>query len=148
MRNLLIIGAHPDDETFFAGGTIAKYAGEGTRVSIVCATRGERGATANLCSIEELPKFREKELRDAAGILGVEDIQLLPYEDQKLAEAPIEEIRRYLVEAIRKTRPQIVITFDPNGTNQHPDHVAISRFTLDAIAAAADRRWYPEIASP
>lgn len=145
MRKLLIIGAHPDDETFFAGGTIAKYADEGTSVSVICATRGERGATGDVCSIEELPRVREAELRDAMQILGVEETYFLPYEDQKLAGAPVEEIRRQLVEVIRKTRPQIVITFDPNGANQHTDHMAISRFASDALAAAADQRWYAEL---
>jgi LmbE family N-acetylglucosaminyl deacetylase len=84
-------------------------------------------------------------MRDAMRVLGVKEIYFLPYEDQKLGEASIEEIRRQLVEVIRKTRPQIVITFDPNGGNQHPDHIAISRFTSDAVAAAADGRWYPEV---
>ena len=148
MRSLLIVGAHPDDETFFAGGTLAKYAENGTRVSIVCATRGERGSTAGLCSIEELPQVREQELRDVARILGADNVYFLDYEDQKLSAAPIEEVRRQLVEVIRETRPQIVITFDPNGANQHTDHLAISHFTSDAIAAAADHRWYPEIRSP
>lgn len=139
------MGAHPDDETFFAAGTIAKYAEEGTRVAVACATRGERGATANLCSIEDLPKIREAELRDAMNILGVEDLHILPYQDQKLTEAPVEEIRQELVRVIRATRPQIVITFDPNGANLHTDHMAISRFTSDALAAAADKRWYQEL---
>ena len=145
MRRLLFIGAHPDDETFFAAGTIAKYTSEGARVSVVCATRGERGSTADVCTIEELPRVREAEMRDAMRILGVSETYFLPYEDQKLVEAPIEDIRRQLVEAIRKERPQVVITFDPNGANQHTDHVAISRFAMDAVAAAADARWYPEL---
>ncbi len=145
MRTLLFIGAHPDDETFFAAGTLAKYAEEGTRVAVACATRGERGATADLCSIEDLPRIREAELRDAMHILGVADVHILPYEDQKLAEAPVDEVRRQLVEVIRATRPQIVITFDPNGANLHTDHMAISRFTSEALAAAADERWYPEL---
>ncbi len=148
MRTLLFIGAHPDDETFFAAGTIAKYVSEGTRVSVVCATRGERGATADLCSIEELPGVREAEMRDAMQVLGVAEIYFLPYEDQKLADAPLPEIREHLVAAIRKERPQILITFDPNGANQHADHMAISRFTSDAVAAAADGRWYPDAGDP
>jgi LmbE family N-acetylglucosaminyl deacetylase len=144
MDGLLLILAHPDDETFFAGGAIARYASANVRVGLVCATRGERGATGNLCSIEELPRVREGELRDAARILGVRDLSLLPYQDQKLWAAPADEIRRYIVTAIRAQRPRIVITFDPNGANQHSDHIAISRFAMDAIAAAADPRWYSE----
>jgi N-acetylglucosamine malate deacetylase 2 len=145
VRSLLYLGAHPDDEVFFAGGTLARYAEDGTNVSVICATRGERGATADLCSIEELPKVREAELIEAMRVLGVSDVHFLPYEDQKLASASSDEIRRHLVGLIRQIRPEIVITFDPEGANQHPDHMAISRFASDAAPAAADPRWYPEL---
>jgi|SRR5581483_5325554 len=148
MRRLLFIGAHPDDETFFAAGTLAKCVEEQVRVAVICATRGERGSTADLCTIEKLPSVREAEMRHAMQILGVQGLHFLPYEDQKLASAPVEEIRRQLVEIIRKERPDVVITFDPNGTNQHTDHVAISRFALDALAAAGDPRWFPDLGSP
>lgn len=148
MRSLLIIGAHPDDESFFAAGAIAKYVDERARVTVVCATRGERGATGNLCAVEELPSVREQELRDAMNILGVRDLRVLDYKDQQLASAPANEIRRALVAAIRDTRPQVVITFDPNGVNLHSDHIAISRFTSDAAAAATDPRWFPELGAP
>jgi LmbE family N-acetylglucosaminyl deacetylase len=90
---------------------------------------------------------REAELRDAAGLLGAE-VTLLDYEDQKLCDAPTEQIRAELVSAIRKLKPEVVVTFDPNGFNRHPDHVAISRFTMDAVAAAADARWVPETGDP
>ena len=62
-----------------------------------------------------------------------------------LAAAPVDTIRRQLVEVIRAVRPQVVVTFDPNGSNLHPDHVAISRFASDAVAAAGDARWFPEL---
>src|SRR5215510_12363559 len=102
MRSLLILVAHPDDESFFAAGTMAKYAEDGVRMAIVCGTRGERGATSNLCSVEELPRVREAELREAARLLGVDDVELLPYEDQKLGAAPAEAVRRHIVQAIRR----------------------------------------------
>lgn len=143
-RSILFCYAHPDDESFFAAGTIAKYARAGDAVSVVCATRGQRGATGGLCSIEELPVVREAELRSAAKILGVRHLTVLDYEDQKLSAAPPDDMRRHLVRAVREIRPQIVITFDPNGANRHPDHMAISGFTLDAVAAAADPRWDPQ----
>lgn len=146
VEGLLFILAHPDDETWFAG-TIAKYAAAGAAVTLVCATRGERGSTAGLCSIEELPRVREAEVRAAARIIGISRVEILPYEDQKLSHAPPDEVRRRLVEVIRSTRPAIAVTFDPNGANQHPDHVAISRFAADAISCAADARWYPEAGS-
>ena len=144
MRSLLFILAHPDDETFFAAGTIAKYTAAGVRIAFLCATSGERGSTADLTSIEELPRVREAELGEAARVLGITDVELLPYEDQKLWSAPPDVIRRELVQSIRRTRPEIVFTFDPNGANQHTDHISISRFAMDAVSAAADPRWHPE----
>src|SRR5690348_9435514 len=143
VEGLLFVLAHPDDETWFAG-TIAKYAAAGVSVTLVCATRGERGSTSGLCSIEELPRFRETEVRAAAEILGIARLEMLPYEDQKLCSASPDVIRRQLVDVIRATRPTAAVTFDPNGANQHTDHIAISRFTADAISCAADARWYPE----
>lgn len=142
-RSLLVCGSHPDDETFFAG-TMAKYVSQGVRVSIVCGTRGERGATADLCTIEELPRVREAELRESMRILGLDpaDVHFLPYEDQKLQHAPVEQIREDIVAVVRSVRPQVVVGFDLHGNNGHPDHVAMSRFTSDALAAAGDPRWY------
>jgi LmbE family N-acetylglucosaminyl deacetylase len=143
-RAFVLLLAHPDDESFFAAGTVARCAAEGVRVGLLCGTRGERGATGDLCSIEELPRVREAELRDAARILGIDDLEILPFEDQKLARAPMDEVRRAAVRMIRRLRPEVVFTFDPDGANQHTDHVAMSRFALDGIAAAGDPRWYPE----
>lgn len=140
---LLFILAHPDDESLFAG-TIVKYAAAGVPVWLVCGTRGERGATADLCSIEELPRVREAELRAAAQIMGIERVEFLPYEDQKLGAAPPDAVRCQLVAVIRRERPRVVVTFDPHGANQHTDHMAISRFAADAVSSAADPRWYPE----
>jgi LmbE family N-acetylglucosaminyl deacetylase len=144
MPGLLFVAAHPDDETFLAAGTIAKYTAAGVPVELVCATRGQRGATADLCSIDELARVREAEVLEAARLLGISHVELLPYEDQKLASAPLDEIRRHIVSAVRRQRPEIVITFDPNGGNQHTDHIAISRFAADAVSAAADPKWHPE----
>lgn len=148
-RTLLICGAHPDDETFFAG-SMAKYTSEGARVVIICGTRGERGATADLCTIEELPRVRETELRESMRILGLDarDVHFLPYEDQKLQEAPLEDARRLIVSIVRDVRPQVVVSFDLNGNNGHPDHVAMSRLTSDALGAAGDPRWYRNGGSP
>jgi LmbE family N-acetylglucosaminyl deacetylase len=147
-RAFALLLAHPDDETFFAGGTIARCSAQGVRVGLLCATRGERGATGDLCTIERLPRVREAELREVAGILGIHDLEFLPFEDQQLARAPSAEVRRAAVRILRRLRPEVVFTFDPDGSNQHPDHVAMSRFAMDAIAAAADPRWYPEEGAP
>jgi len=137
VAGLLFFLAHPDDETFIAGGTIARYAAAGVEIGVVCATRGERGKTGDVCSREDLASVREAEVRDAARILGIRHLEILPYEDQMLAAAPPDEIRRSMVAALRRQRPRVAITFDPNGMNLHPDHIAISRFASDAVAAAA-----------
>jgi N-acetylglucosamine malate deacetylase 2 len=146
VRTLLLIFAHPDDETFLAGGSACKYAEEGVRVVLVTATRGESGKVGDppQCTREELPAVREEELRRAAAILGIAEVHLLDYRDRDLAAAPPERIRGQLVTLIRRCRPSVVVSFNPDGGNLHADHVAISRFAVDAVSAAADHRWYPE----
>ncbi len=145
-ESILLSYAHPDDESFMLAGAIAKYADRGVAIAMSTATLGEEGSTGSppLCPRDELGRVREAELRAAAEILGIRDLHLLGYRDRQLASAPADEIRGKLVALLRRYRPQIVVTFDPNGMNLHTDHVAISRFTSDAIAAAADPRWFPE----
>jgi LmbE family N-acetylglucosaminyl deacetylase len=123
------------------------YAAQGAHLVLVTATRGEAGKTGQppVCLGEQLPLVREAELRAALEILGVKHLSLLGYRDKELAVAPPDEVRRQLVSVIRQYQPDIVITFDPNGSNLHSDHIAISRFTSDAVAAAADPRWFPEL---
>lgn len=142
-RTLLLIFAHPDDETFLAGGVACRYSSDGTRVVLATATRGESGKAGEppLCTPEQLPAVREAELRRAAGILGIAELHLLGYRDRELAAAPPDDVRAQLVTIIRKCRPSVVISFDPHGGNLHPDHVAISRFAGDAVVAAADGRY-------
>jgi LmbE family N-acetylglucosaminyl deacetylase len=149
-RRLLFIYAHPDDESFGVAGISRMWADQGADISIVTATRGDAGRAGEppICSREDLPARREAELREAARILGIQHVSVLDYLDKHLAEAPSKAIRRQLIEAIRRHRPQVVVTFDPNGANAHPDHVAISRFAIDAIVAAADGRWFPDIEQP
>lgn len=144
-RTLLLIFAHPDDETFLTGGVACRYSSEGTRVVLATATRGESGKTGDppQCTRDELPQVREAELRRAAAILGIAELHLLGYRDRDLAAAPPEAVREQLVSLIRRSRPSVVVTFDPHGANLHPDHVAISRFTTDAVVAATDSRFVP-----
>lgn len=145
-RSLLFIFAHPDDESFSAAGTASRYADEGVRLTLVTATRGDKGKCGEppVCRPEELARVREAELREAARLIGISDVRVLDYRDRELAAAPAEEMRAALVRSIREARPQVVVTFDPHGVNLHPDHVAISRFASDAVAAAADPRWHGE----
>jgi LmbE family N-acetylglucosaminyl deacetylase len=150
MPCLLFVFAHPDDESFSGAGTAMCCAAAGARIVLLTATRGERGRRGDppVCTEPELPACRERELREAAAIIGVDALHLLDYRDRELADAPPDALRGALVGLIRRERPDIVLTFDPHGFNRHPDHVAISRFTSDAIAAAADARWHEEAGPP
>ena len=147
---LLFCFAHPDDESFCGAGTAMRYAAAGARIVLVTATLGQRGKCGDppVCRPEEIEATRERELREAARVIGFDALHLLGYRDRDLADAPSDDVRRALVSILRRERPEVVFTFDPDGFNQHPDHVAISRFASDAIAAAADARWYPESGEP
>jgi LmbE family N-acetylglucosaminyl deacetylase len=150
MSGILLSFAHPDDESVLAGGVACRYRAAGLPVVLAVATRGEAGKVGDppVCTPDELAAVREAEVRTAAAVLGLSDVQLLGHPDRQLASVPPETVREQLVRLLRRHRPVIVITFDPNGTNLHPDHVAISRFTSDAVAAAADERWFPEAGEP
>lgn len=150
---LLCLLAHPDDESFMAAGTLARLADAGVATGVVCATRGQAGSagTPPLVARADLPARREEELRSACALLGVGTVEVLDHEDRQLAEAPLDGpqgVRAAFVAAIRRARPRVLLTFDPDGLNRHPDHVAVSRFAVDAATAAADPRWYPELGAP
>lgn len=149
-RTIFLSYAHPDDESFTVAGIIRKYADLGASIILSSATAGQAGHPGDppLCTREEVGSVREAELRDAARILGIREVHLFGYQDKQLSQAPPEEMRARLVAIIRRCRPEIVLTFDPHGVNMHPDHVAISRFTSDAVAAAADPRWLPDVGAP
>lgn len=134
-RKLLAVFAHPDDETFRVGGTLALLAQRGVKVQVLTATRGEAGSCGQppLCSQEELPDVREKELRCACRALGLQPPMLLNYQDGKLAEINREGIVSEIAIVIEKLLPQIMISFGEDGLSGHPDHVAMNSFALDAF---------------
>jgi LmbE family N-acetylglucosaminyl deacetylase len=138
---LMTVLAHPDDESLGTGGALIKYGLEGVRTFIVSATRGERGRYGDLPqrpSVKELGRIRERELRDAAEKLGVQHVDILDYIDGELDRADPNEAVAKIVALLRRYRPQVVITFGPEGGYGHPDHVAISQFTTAAVVCAAD----------
>lgn len=150
-RRLLAVFAHPDDETFGTGGTLAHYAREGVDVYLVCATRGEVGeAPPDLKGFPSVGAMREEELRCAASILNLKAVYFLGYRDsgmpgspdnqhpRALAAQPVEQVAREVAAFIRQIRPQVVITFDPIGGYRHPDHIAIQRATVLAVQMAGD----------
>jgi len=146
-KTLLAIFAHPDDESFGPGGTLAKYGAEGVTVHLICATLGEAGQNnaAGLGKCENLACQREQELRSAASVLGLAEVHLLSYRDSGMAGSLANQHPRALVRAdpdvlaeqvanlMRRLRPQVVLTFDPFGGYGHPDHIAMHRATIAAF---------------
>jgi LmbE family N-acetylglucosaminyl deacetylase len=149
-RVLLAVLAHPDDESFGIGGTLALYAARGVAVHLICATRGEAGEVAPelLQGYNSIAERRVSELRCAAGILGLSGVYFLDYRDsgmpgspdnrhpQALANAPLDQVAAQITTYIRLLRPQVVITFDPIGGYKHPDHIAIHQATVRAFQLA------------
>ena len=136
---LLAVLAHPDDESFRCGGTMALLAQRGVRVHVLTATRGGAGSCGNppLCSVDELPDVREHELRCACAVLGIEPPLLLDYRDGALADVDEEEAVAQVVAVIRKLLPQVLLTWPPDGLSGHPDHTAVSHWTSLAFRQAA-----------
>jgi LmbE family N-acetylglucosaminyl deacetylase len=137
---LLCVLAHPDDESLGVGGTVAKYAREGVETYLVTATRGERGRFGD--AIERpgpdvVGRTREQELRAAARVLGIREVQFLGYIDGDLDRADPFEAAGRIVGHIRRICPQVIVTFGPEGAYGHPDHIAISQLTTAAAVRAA-----------
>jgi LmbE family N-acetylglucosaminyl deacetylase len=133
-HTLLVILAHPDDESFPIGGTLAKYAAGGTRVVLVSATRGEAGIPG--MGQAETARLREAELRAAAHALGVSRLEFLDYVDGEFDRADEEQVVAKLLEIFHQETPDAVITFGPDGISGHPDHVATHRFVTQAFERA------------
>ncbi|MFQ6014039.1 MAG: PIG-L deacetylase family protein [Anaerolineae bacterium] len=144
--SLLAIFAHPDDEAFGTGGTLAKYAAEGIQVSLLTATRGEAGQISdpNLATPENLSTVREQELRCACQIMGVTNLEVLGYLDGQLASCDPHEVEGKIVRVIRRYRPQVMITFGPDGIYGHPDHVAVHHFAKAAFYSSGVASAFPE----
>lgn len=151
MKTLLAVFAHPDDETFGTGGTLAHYARQGVAVHLVCATRGEVGeAPPDLKGFASIAEMRSDELMCASNILGLESVSFLGYRDSgmpgspdnshpnALAAQPTDVVARQVAAFIRRLKPNVVITFDPIGGYRHPDHIAIHRATVEAFRIAGD----------
>lgn len=143
---MLGVFAHPDDEIFCAGGTFARYIAAGAEVMVVSATRGEAGQirSAHVATRRTLGQVREQELRLGCQRLGVQHVGCLDYIDGTLHEVDQKELIRHVVEIVRTFRPDVVITFGPDGGYGHPDHIAISAATTAACRQSGDRTQFPE----
>ena len=141
---LLAVFPHPDDETLGLGSTLARYAAEGVETYLVCATRGERGwfdSEGPNPGLDGVANIRASELRCAAQHLGLREVSFLDYIDGDVDQADPSEIIQKIVGHMRRIQPQVVVTFAPDGNYGHPDHIALSQFTLSALVAAADQTY-------
>jgi LmbE family N-acetylglucosaminyl deacetylase len=142
VSRIVTVGAHPDDESAFAGGTLARYAASGDEVTIVCVTRGEGGEAGDppLCSLDELGAVRERELRCAAAALGAREVYFLGFTDPRIAvgepgrsiDASLDEFTTSIRNVFDRLQPDIVLTHGSNGEYGHAQHV----FTHRAVRAA------------
>lgn len=123
---IIFVFAHPDDESFSSGGTIAKLKKNGAIIKLITATKGEGGQTNGICKKEDLGATREKELRNAARVLGIDQIFFLGFKDETLIKISKNELKNKILKILKKEKPDIVITFDKNGVSNHPDHKTIS----------------------
>lgn len=137
-QSILLIYPHPDDETLFSGGIIAKYAQQGATIHLVTATRGEKGRTSGECPQDQLATTREQELRTVGKLLGIKDITFLNYGDKTLAHIDSLGITQKIAQLIREICPQVLITFGPEGANGHEDHKAIHTLVQQSITMAND----------
>ena len=152
---VLGVAAHPDDLEFYMGGTVAKWAEDGTQVYYLILTDGGRGTADPKLKPVDLKEVRHKEQQEAARILGVEGVTFCDYKDCCLTNTT--EVRRDIARAIRKYRPDVVLTIDPSmlysadyvqnqGFINHPDHRAAGQAVLDAVfPLARDYLSFPEL---
>ena len=165
-RCLLAVHAHPDDEASKGAGTVAKYHAEGVHTVLVCCTGGEEGDILNPAMDTDEVKadigaVRLGELQAAAKVIGYDEVVMLGYRDSGMpdseanknpncfAQAPLDEAVGRLVAILRRTQPQVVITYgDKQERYPHPDHLRVHEVTMAAVDAAADASKYPEAGEP
>jgi mycothiol S-conjugate amidase len=159
---LLAVHAHPDDEASKGAGTVARYHSEGVRTVLVTCTGGEAGDILNPAMDKEgvrenLSQVRRKELERAAEIIGYDEVVLLGYRDSGMPEtaansdprsfamAPLDEAVGRLVTVIRRTKPQVIVTYPKDQSGYpHPDHLRVNEISEVAFDAAGDPDRYPE----
>ncbi len=147
---LLAIFAHPDDETFRPGGTLALLARQGVRVEVLTFTRGEAGSCGDppLCSPEDLPSLREAELCCACTALGIQPPRLLDYADGHLQEADANIMKALILSLMNEIEPQVLLSFGPDGLSGHPDHIAVGQWAAEAFHHAKNAAALYTVAVP
>ena len=134
-RTVLAVFAPPDDESLACGGTLARLSDAGARVVLICASRGEKGSVSDPALVPDgdLGRVRAKELQEAAGVLGIAEVIQLDHPDGDLRWARIHYLHVQIVTAIRRCRPDAVITFAEDGLYWHLDHIGVHERTYVAV---------------
>jgi N-acetylglucosamine malate deacetylase 2 len=149
MRALAAVFAHPDDETFATGGTLAKYTEDDVRVTLYCATDGDAGRSSGVpvSSREELGRIHRAELLEASARLGIRTVEHGGHADGALNAADPDVVIGQIVAFLRRERPQVVLTFGPEGApTGHRDHRAICRFATSAVLLAGTAAFPEQLA--
>ncbi len=143
MKSIVVIGAHPDDETMLTGGTLALLSSQGVQVHIVCATRGEGGEVGDppLCERSELGAIREQELRCAADQLGAASVHILGYVDPVVGpgetlypfEADLDTLSAQILAATRRVQADAILTHGTDGEYGHPAHQLLHQAARAAV---------------
>jgi LmbE family N-acetylglucosaminyl deacetylase len=148
IRRALCIVAHPDDIEFYCAGTVLQMTGRGVAVDFVLATSGDKGARDATKSRAKVARIREREQELAAEVLGVNRVVFLRHADAELVESL--DLREEFVREIRASKPDVLLTFDPNVPYRfHPDHRVVGRAGLDAAwPTARDPLSFPKAGPP
>ena len=135
MKRLLLVFAHPDDESFSCGGTVAKYVAAGWHVDLICATRGEDGTRGPFIDVpqDQLGDIRQKEVQKAGVTLGISSITFLGYRDGTLSGQTPGVLEDLVYKKMEELVPDAVITMDTTGISNHPDHIRMSFVTTYAF---------------
>ena len=142
-RRVLAVGAHPDDIEFGAGGTLARWAATGSRITMLIVTDGSKGTWDKDADPVALVAARAAEQEAAAQVLGAAAVEYLNHVDGELEYTM--ELRKVMCEVIRRKRPEVVLSHDPWRRYQlHPDHRATGWAVMDGVIAARDHLFYPE----
>lgn len=149
-QKILVILAHPDDPEFFCGGTLARWAAAGQRIVYCLLTCGDKGAKDRALTSETLCAIRQQEQRNAAKVIGAEQVRFLDHPDGYLELSM--KLRKEVTRLIRQEKPDVLVTCDPttlyvgNDRLNHPDHRVAGQVVLDAVyPAARDFLYFPEL---
>jgi LmbE family N-acetylglucosaminyl deacetylase len=133
-RSVLAVVAHPDDESFGLGAVLSAFEARGARVCVLCFTHGEASTLHGVDG--DLAQVRERELADAAAVLGLDRVQLLDFPDGGLRDVDAARLKAIVADAITDERADGLIVFDPDGVTGHPDHQQATAVALGAATAA------------